>query len=91
MFVRQRTERVTRYRDNEPMNHDRIEGKWKKLRGAVRVQWGELMHDPQCVVAGKCEQRAGRAQELRGIKTEAAWLQLEEFMRRHRNWDNTSL
>ena len=73
------------------MNHDRIEGIWKKIRGTVRVHWGELMHDPQCVAAGRREQRAGRVQALRGVKTEAARLQLEDFMRRHRNWDNTGL
>ena len=73
------------------MNKDRIEGKWKRFRGAVRVQWGELMHDPQCVVAGKREQRAGRVQELRGVKAEESRLQLEDFMRRHRHWDSTGL
>jgi uncharacterized protein YjbJ (UPF0337 family) len=90
-FVRQRTERATRYQQNEPMNHDRIQGKWKKIRGYLRAHWGELIQDPLRVAAGKREQRDGRVQELRGVKTEAARLELEDFLRRHRHWDNTGL
>jgi len=88
--VRQRTERTRRLQHHHRMNLDRIEGRWKKLRGAALVQWGELLHDPQCVAEGRREQRAGRVQELRGVKSEAARLQLEDFMRRNRHWENPS-
>lgn len=60
------------------MNRDRLEGKWKQLSGRVRELWGRLTFDCVSVVAGKCDQVAGRNQESRGIYKEEG-RQLKDF------------
>lgn len=72
---------------NADMNHDRIAGKWKQVSGALRAQWGELTGNRLRVIAGRHDQRAGKAQELYGIKKAEAQRELKEFLRRNRQWD----
>ena len=72
------------------MNRDRLEGKWKQLRGRVREQWGWLIQDRLSVVAGKHDQAAGKYQEQYGITREEGARQLKEFQRRNRDWSSTS-
>jgi uncharacterized protein YjbJ (UPF0337 family) len=54
------------------MNHDRIEGRWKQLKGRVRQQWGKLADDDLHVIAGKREQLLGRIQERHGMAKDEA-------------------
>lgn len=70
------------------MNRDRLEGKWKQFSGRLRERWGRLTHDPLSVVAGKCDQVAGRYQESHGIYKEEGERQLKEFLHRHGDWDS---
>jgi len=68
------------------MNRDRIEGKWKQLKGKAREQWGKLTGDRFGVIAGKRGQLAGRIQRQYGISKDIAARQLDEFKARHRDW-----
>lgn len=68
------------------MDHDRLKGRWKLLRGAVRESWGRLISDPRVVDEARRLQRAGRAQERYGFNKEQAQHQLEEFVQRNRHW-----
>jgi uncharacterized protein YjbJ (UPF0337 family) len=68
------------------MNRDRLEGKWKRLSGSVREQWGRLTGDRLSVVAGKHNQGAGRIQEIYGIYKEEGERELKEFQHRYRDW-----
>ena len=68
------------------MNQDRIQGICMQLSGQLKEQWGRLAHDPRAVTAGKGDRFAGRIREQRGIAAQEADQQLEDFMRRNRNW-----
>jgi uncharacterized protein YjbJ (UPF0337 family) len=62
------------------MNWDQIEGKWKQMHGAVRKQWGKLTDDDLEFMAGSKDQFVGRLQERYGIKKEAAQKQADEWL-----------
>ena len=49
------------------MNLDRIEGNWRLLKGNVKETWGNLTDDRLDVIAGKCDQLAGRLQARYGV------------------------
>jgi uncharacterized protein YjbJ (UPF0337 family) len=63
------------------MNHDRIEGNWKKLKGKVKEQWGKLTDDDLDVIAGKRDQLLGRIQQRHGLAKEEAERQVSQFER----------
>ena len=65
------------------MNHDRIEGRWKQLKGKVREQWGRLTDDDLDVIAGRRDQLLGRIQQRHGLARDEADLQVREFERRN--------
>jgi uncharacterized protein YjbJ (UPF0337 family) len=64
------------------MNHDRIEGRWKQVKGKVKERWGKLTDDDIDVIAGKRDQLLGRIQQRHGIAKEEAERQVESFERR---------
>ena len=61
------------------MNWDIVEGKWKQLSGAARVQWGKLTDDDFDVIAGRRTELAGRLQERYGITRDEAERQVKEW------------
>jgi uncharacterized protein YjbJ (UPF0337 family) len=63
------------------MNHDRIEGRWKQVKGKVKEKWGKLTDDDLDVIAGKRDQLLGRIQQRHGIAKEEAERQVETFER----------
>ncbi|MFC5499578.1 CsbD family protein [Caenimonas terrae] len=65
------------------MNHDKIEGNWKQLKGKLKEQWGKLTDDDLDVIAGKREQLLGRIQERHGIVKAEADRQVSEFEARN--------
>jgi len=52
------------------MNHDRIEGRWKQIKGKVLEQWGRLTDDDLDVIAGRRDQLLGRIQQRHGMAKE---------------------
>jgi uncharacterized protein YjbJ (UPF0337 family) len=48
------------------MNNDRIQGRWKELKGKVKEQWGRLTDDDLDVIAGRRDQLLGRIQQRHG-------------------------
>ena len=65
------------------MNHDRIEGRWKQLKGTVKEQWGRLTDDDLDVIAGRRDQLLGRIQQRHGLAREDADRQLRQWERAH--------
>jgi uncharacterized protein YjbJ (UPF0337 family) len=63
------------------MNHDRIEGNWKQVKGKVKEQWGKLTDDDLDVIAGKRDQLLGRIQERHGLAKDEAETQVRAFER----------
>jgi uncharacterized protein YjbJ (UPF0337 family) len=65
------------------MNHDRIEGNWKQLKGKLKERWGKLTDDDIDVISGKRDQLLGRIQERHGIAKEEATRQVDQFERKN--------
>lgn len=61
------------------MNWDRVEGKWKQMRGAARAKWGRLTDDDLDLIAGHRDQLIGRLQERYGIARDEAEKQTDEW------------
>lgn len=69
------------------MNRDRLQGKWTRFSGFVREQWGRLTNDRMCVIAGRHDRLAGRAQEQYGVFKDKTRRELRQFIHRNRKWD----
>jgi uncharacterized protein YjbJ (UPF0337 family) len=54
------------------MNNDIFEGKWKQLRGEVKVWWGKLTDDDLDKVEGNYDKLIGLLQEKYGYTREQA-------------------
>ncbi|GAC1605281.1 MAG: CsbD family protein [Ramlibacter sp.] len=70
------------------MNHDRIEGTWKQLKGKLKEQWGKLTEDDLDVIAGKRDQLLGRIQERHGIARAEAEAQVTQFEQRNPDFNS---
>lgn len=66
------------------MNSDRLQGKWKQLRGKAKEQWGKLTDDDLDVVDGKTDQLLGRIQERYGIGKDEARQQFDDWSTRNK-------
>jgi len=64
------------------MNEDRIQDKWKQLKGSIQEKWGKLTNDDLDVAEGNTEYLAGKIQERYGLAKEEAERQLGEWERR---------
>lgn len=64
------------------MNQDRIQGRWKQLKGKVKEQWGKLTDDDLDVIAGRRDQLLGRIQQRHGLAKDEADHQV-------RRWENS--
>lgn len=72
------------------MNRDRFHGICRQLGGTVQQCWGALTGDPVTLAAGTRVRLAGRVQEQRGIARQEADRQLEDFLSRHRHWQDVA-
>lgn len=63
------------------MNQDKIEGKWKQLRGKLKTRWGKLTDDDLDVAEGNTDYLTGKIQERYGIAKDEAKEQLRDFER----------
>lgn len=54
------------------MNDDILKGKWKQMKGDVKMWWGKLTDDDLDLIAGHKDKLVGRIQELYGIAREKA-------------------
>jgi len=54
------------------MNQDRIQGRWKQLKGKLKEQWGRLTDDDLDVIAGRRDQLLGRIQQRHGLARDEA-------------------
>lgn len=64
------------------MNWDQIEGKWKQLKGEVRVRWGELTDDDLDRAAGSREKLEGLIQEKYGKSKEEVRREVDAWLSR---------
>lgn len=54
------------------MNNDRIEGKAKEIKGAVKDATGRLINDPKLQAEGKMDKVEGKVQNTYGKAKDAA-------------------
>jgi uncharacterized protein YjbJ (UPF0337 family) len=69
------------------MNRDQVQGRLRQATGKMKEHWGILSRDPYVADAGRRDQLFGRIQERRGNSREEFSRQLQDFMRRNRNWN----
>jgi uncharacterized protein YjbJ (UPF0337 family) len=62
------------------MNWERVEGKWKQVRGAVRAKWGKLTDDDLEAIGGKRDALLGKLQERYGMAKDRAEAAVDEFV-----------
>jgi uncharacterized protein YjbJ (UPF0337 family) len=65
------------------MNQDRIQGRWKQLKGKVQEQWGRLTDDDLDVIAGRRDQLLGRIQQRHGLARDEADRQVSDWESRN--------
>jgi uncharacterized protein YjbJ (UPF0337 family) len=65
------------------MNNDRIQGRWKQIKGKVKEQWGRLTDDDLDVIAGRRDQLLGRIQQRHGVAK-------DEADRQVRTWEGSN-
>ena len=65
------------------MNQDRIEGRWKQIKGKFKEQWGRLTHDDLEVIAGRRDQLLGRIQQRHGTARDEAMREVHRFEHDH--------
>ena len=70
------------------MNEDRMEGKWKQMKGSLKSRWGKLTDDDLDVIEGQKDQLVGKVQERYGIAKDEAQKQVDEWNRVNRETEN---
>jgi uncharacterized protein YjbJ (UPF0337 family) len=63
--------------EDQNMNKDIFEGKWKQMRGEAKSWWGKLTDDDLDRAAGKFDVLAGILQEKYGYSREAATKEID--------------
>lgn len=61
------------------MDNDRIQGKWKQIKGRIKEQWGQLTDDDLKEAEGHSDYLIGKLQEKYGITKDEARKQVREF------------
>jgi len=67
------------------MNEDRVQGKWKQMKGALKSRWGKLTDDDLDVIEGQKDQLVGKVRERYGIAKDEAQKQVDEWNRVNRD------
>lgn len=62
------------------MNEDILQGKWKQLRGEMKVWWGKLTDDELDQINGRREKLSGVLQERYGYTKSQAMDQINNFL-----------
>ena len=65
------------------MNKDIFEGKWKQMKGQIKVAWGKLTDDDLDTVAGKYDKFVGLLQEKYGYTRERAEEEVDRQIAEH--------
>jgi uncharacterized protein YjbJ (UPF0337 family) len=63
------------------MTSEQLQGKWQKMKGNVKQQWGRLTDDDIETIAGKRDVLIGRLQERYGVTKEAATRDADSWLK----------
>jgi uncharacterized protein YjbJ (UPF0337 family) len=64
------------------MNEDILKGKWKEIKGGVKVQWGKLIDDDFARVEGNKEKLLGVLQQKYGHAKDKVEHEYKHFISR---------
>jgi uncharacterized protein YjbJ (UPF0337 family) len=67
--------------EEDPMNWDQVEGKWKEMKGKFRSKFGKLTDDDIEVIAGKKDQLIGRLQQRYGYTKDEAEREADDALK----------
>jgi uncharacterized protein YjbJ (UPF0337 family) len=63
------------------LNQDVLKGKWKQMRGQVKVWWGDLTDDDLDTIDGNVDKLVGRLQERYGYAKEEAQKEVDRRLK----------
>ena len=66
------------------MNEDILKGKWKEIKGEVKVKWGKLTDDDLAQVEGNTEKLLGILQQKYGYAEDKAEQEYKDFIGRYK-------
>jgi uncharacterized protein YjbJ (UPF0337 family) len=66
------------------MNEDILKGKWKEIKGEVKVKWGKLTDDDLAQVEGNTEKLLGILQQKYGYAKDKAEQEYKDFIGRYK-------
>jgi uncharacterized protein YjbJ (UPF0337 family) len=69
--------------EDQTMNKDILEGKWKQMRGQAKTWWGKLTDDDLDRAAGKYDVLAGLIQEKYGYTRQRADEEIDKHMKEY--------
>ena len=69
--------------EDQNMNKDIVEGKWKQIRGEVKAWWGKLTDDDLDRAAGKFDVLAGLLQEKYGYTRKRAADEIDKHVTKY--------
>ncbi|MDT0647862.1 CsbD family protein [Zunongwangia sp. F260] len=61
------------------MNDDRVEGKWKQIRGEFKQKYGKVTDDDATYTEGKFDEMLGRLQERTGKSKEELRTEIDKW------------
>ena len=61
------------------MNWDRIEGRWKQMKGTVKEKWGKLTDDEFDQIGGSKDKLVGKIQERYGVTRDEAQDEVDQW------------
>ncbi|HEX4913376.1 MAG TPA: CsbD family protein [Vicinamibacterales bacterium] len=62
------------------MNDDILKGKWARLKGRIKEQWGKLTDDEIDELDGRRDQLVGKVQERYGIARDQASRDVDNWL-----------
>jgi uncharacterized protein YjbJ (UPF0337 family) len=66
------------------MNEDILKGKWKEIKGEVKMKWGKLTDDDLAQVEGNSEKLLGLLQQKYGYAKDKAEQEYKDFIGRYK-------
>jgi uncharacterized protein YjbJ (UPF0337 family) len=69
--------------EEDVMNKDVMQGKWREMKGKVKEQWGKLTDDDLDKIEGKSDQLLGLIQQRYGYAREKAEEEYKRFIDRY--------
>ncbi len=68
------------------MEWNRVEGKWREIKGRVKEKWGKLTDDDLNIINGRREQLEGKIQQRYGLAKEQIRKDIDEWYS-SQNWN----